>query len=195
MQQISSLRQLGFGLAEVGHCLAQPRFSPQHIIHLHLERLQEQIGKQQQLVQRLETLATHLRTEEVTVAEFILTIEEIKKMEAQFTPEQMEAIRQRGEELGTEHLRAVEAEWPQLMERVGAAMDAGVDPADPDVQAMARRWMELVRQFTGGDPGIERVLRTRYEADPTGGHPQGNPRTNEYMAYVQKALAVGQAQG
>ena len=37
-------------------------------------------------------------------------------------------------------------------------MEKGTDPADPKVQALARRWMDLVNEFTGGDPGIARSL-------------------------------------
>ena len=32
------------------------------------------------------------------------------------------------------------------------------DPTDERVQKLARRWMELVEEFTGGDPGIRRSL-------------------------------------
>ena len=57
---------------------------------------------------------------------------------------------------------------------------------------MARRWGELVREFTGGNPEIERILKNRYEQDPTVGRPDGDPRMLEYMAYLQKARKAGQ---
>ena len=38
-------------------------------------------------------------------------------------------------------------------------MEKGTDPADPKVQAMARRWKDLVNAFTGGDPGIAQSLK------------------------------------
>ena len=44
-------------------------------------------------------------------------------------------------------------------------MDRGVDPASPEVQAMARRWKEKVEEFTGGDPGIAASLNKVY-AEP-----------------------------
>ena len=46
LQQVLSLRQLGFSLEEVKECLDQPGFSPLEIIGLHLVRLREQIESQ-----------------------------------------------------------------------------------------------------------------------------------------------------
>src|SRR4029077_3201950 len=46
LQQVLSLRQLGFSLEEVRDCLDQPSFSPLEVIRLHVERLREQIELQ-----------------------------------------------------------------------------------------------------------------------------------------------------
>ena len=188
-QQIRSLRQLGLSLDETRNCLDSPGFSPQRVIELHIARLREQIELQRDLCDRLQTIANSLRSsEEVSIEEFIKTIEEINRMDKEFTPEQMEYIKERGRILGDSHIRQVEAEWPKLIEQVRDEMDKGTDPSDERVQAMAKRWMELVKEFTGGDPGIERVLKNKYEADPTVGRPDMDPRMLEYMAYINKAL-------
>src|SRR6185437_7608925 len=49
LQQIRSLRQLGFSLTEVRECLAQPDSSLLGALELQIERLGEQIEKEQQL--------------------------------------------------------------------------------------------------------------------------------------------------
>src|SRR5215472_10069018 len=41
LQQVLSLRQLGFSLEEVRACLDLPDFSPQEVIRLHVARLRE----------------------------------------------------------------------------------------------------------------------------------------------------------
>src|SRR5437870_6900691 len=46
LQQILSLRQLGFSLEEVRACLDRPGFSPLEVIGLHIARLREQIELQ-----------------------------------------------------------------------------------------------------------------------------------------------------
>src|SRR4029077_17553464 len=61
LQQVISLRQLGFFLPGVCDCLNRPEFSPLEVIGLHLARLREQIELQRKLCARLEALAVHFR--------------------------------------------------------------------------------------------------------------------------------------
>ena len=49
LQQVLSLRQLGFSLDEVRGCLDRPGFAPLEVIGLHLVRLREQIESQRRL--------------------------------------------------------------------------------------------------------------------------------------------------
>jgi MerR family transcriptional regulator, thiopeptide resistance regulator len=62
LQQIISLRQLGFSLEEIRECLEQPSFSFDRVLQLHTNRLQEQIALAQKLLQRLQAIADTLNT-------------------------------------------------------------------------------------------------------------------------------------
>src|SRR6266536_418032 len=74
LQQVISLRQLGFSLEQVRDCLDRPGFSPLEVIRLHVARLREQIELQRGLCGRLEALAAYFRTvEEVSADEFLRT--------------------------------------------------------------------------------------------------------------------------
>ena len=131
LQQIMSLRQLGFSLEEVRDCLKRDDFSPQHVIRLHLARLREQIELQRRLCDRLEALAARLSAaEEVSVEKFIQTIEVIAMLEKYYTPEQLEEIERRRQQVGEERIREAETEWQELMAQVRAEMDRGTDPTD-----------------------------------------------------------------
>ena len=190
LQQIQSLRGLGFSLEQVRDCLADPAFSPRRVIGLHVARLSEQIGHLQRLKQRLEGLAEWLeRTEAVSVEEFLSVIREMTMIEKYYTPEQLETLRQRAEIVSPERIRQVEVEWPELMAAVQAAMDAGTDPADPAVQQLARRWVALVEEFTGGDPGIYRSLKAMWENESTI-HGMETQPVRAMKAYIDKALAA-----
>jgi len=193
LQQIVSLRQLGLSLEDIQECLKQDGATgatARRILDAQISRLREQIQMLTALCSRLQTLERGLRSmNEVSVDVLIGAIEEIVKLENHFTPEQMEEIRKRGEMLGAAHIREVEAEWPRLIAQVRDELDKGTDASDPKVVALATRWMELVREFSGGNPEIERVLEAKYRADPTVGRPDMDPRMLEYMAYVQKSLA------
>src|SRR6476659_901953 len=54
LQQVLSLRQLGFSLEEVRDCLDRPGFSPLAVIRLHVARLRAQIEWQRKLCAGLE---------------------------------------------------------------------------------------------------------------------------------------------
>src|SRR5947208_6629094 len=54
LQQVISLRHLGFSLEEVRACLDGPGFSPLEVIDLHRARLREQMDWQRQLAERLD---------------------------------------------------------------------------------------------------------------------------------------------
>lgn len=160
LQQVLSLRQLGFSLEEIRDCLTQARFSPVELVRLHIGRLREQIELQRALCERLEALAAHFcAAEEVSAEEFIQTIERMTMVEKYYTPEQMEYLRKRREEIGEERIEQSHADWAELIAAVRAEKEKGTDPADPRVQALARRWMELIQEFTGGDAGIAQSVR------------------------------------
>ena len=82
LQQVLSLRQLGFTLEEVRGCLDRPGFSPLEVIGLHVARLREQIELQRRLCERLDAIAAHLALAgEVSADEFLDTIEEMTMLE------------------------------------------------------------------------------------------------------------------
>jgi DNA-binding transcriptional MerR regulator len=187
--QVLSLRQLGFSLDEIRECLARPEYSLQQVIGLHVTHLRERIELQRKLCGRLEAVAERLRSAEaVSVDEFLDTLEAITMFEKHFTEEQREKIAERGRELGPERIREVEAEWPQLISQVRAAMDAGTDPADESVQRLAKRWMELVQMFTGGDPGVSAGVAKVYREEPAARERTGlDPAIFDYIGKAMKA--------
>src|SRR5271168_4740111 len=54
LQQVLSLRQLGFSLEEISRCLDRPGFSPLEVIVMQAARLREQIALQSKLCERLD---------------------------------------------------------------------------------------------------------------------------------------------
>ncbi|HEX8360425.1 MAG TPA: MerR family transcriptional regulator [Longimicrobium sp.] len=190
LHQIQSLRRLGFGLEEVRDALDRPEFSPLRVVQLHLERIRGEIRLRQRLCERLETIAARLGTAEgVSADEFIQTIEAMTMFEKYYTPGQLEELRQRRESLGEDRMREVQEEWPKLMEEMRAEMERGTDPADERVQALARRWAGLIREFTGGNPGIERSLGNLYQNESTV-HGMDVAGMRPLMEYVQRAQSV-----
>ncbi len=198
LQRIKSLRALGLTLREVGSFLDGPEMPLERVIELQLGRLRERIELQRRLCDRLEAVAARLRAGvEVSSERFVDTVMEViemsEKFEKYYTPEQLRYLKQRREEVGEERIREVEAEWPRLMQEVRAEMEAGTDPSDERVQALAARWMGLVREFTGGDAGIHRSLHDLWQQEDNvyGIDARGS---RELGAYVSQALASGESE-
>jgi DNA-binding transcriptional MerR regulator len=192
LQQVLSLRQLGFSLEEVRNCLDRPDFSPLEVIRLHIARLREQIQLHKELCEGLEGLARFLGTvEEVSADQFLRTIEVMTMIQNYYTPEQMEYLKKRREQVGEEAIRAVEKEWPELLAKMKAEMEAATDPANARVQALAKRRRELVESFTGGDPGVLQSLERLWkEQGPNLAAQFGmdyDPRLFEYFAKADAA--------
>jgi MerR family transcriptional regulator, thiopeptide resistance regulator len=166
LQQIVSLRQLGFSLEQIRDCLEQEQFSPHHVVQLHLSQLKEQMALQQQLYARLEAIATRLQsTDIISIQEFIQLIEVTTMIGKYYTPEQQDYLKSRGEQIGQERIRQVETEWQDLIEKVRTEMEKGTDPSSESVQALARHWRSLIEEFTGGDPGVRQSLSTLYQQE------------------------------
>lgn len=191
LQKIVSLRQIGFSLEEIRECLQQSNFSFDRVIQLHTARLREQIELSQKLLNRLERIAqTVSAAEAVSVEALIQTIEAICMLEKYYTPEQLETLKQRQEHLGEERIRQAQGDWQVLIEQVRTEMEKGTDPASESMQVLARRWQELIEEFTGGDAGIRQSLNTMYQQEGAEAATRGavDSALSEYMSRAIAAL-------
>jgi MerR family transcriptional regulator, thiopeptide resistance regulator len=193
LQRIASLRQLGFSLEEIAGCLDRGDYSPLQIITLQITRLRKQIELEWNLCQRLEALAEHFRpAEEVSVEEFLEAIEAMTMIESYYTPEQLESLKQRREEAaakGEDITAKGTADWADLMARYTDAMNRGVNPADPSLQALEQRRQELVNAFTGGDPAMAQSLKRLWteQGDKLSAQYGYDPKLMEYLGKVSEA--------
>jgi DNA-binding transcriptional MerR regulator len=193
LQQVVSLRQLGFSLEEIRDCLDRPGFSPLEVIRLHAARLREQIELQRSLCERLEALAECFRTAgEVSADVFLQTIEAMNMIESYYTPEQMENFKKRREEAaaaGEDITAKGTADWAALMAEMTAEMQKGTDPAEPKVQALNQRRQALVNAFTGGDVEVERSLKRMWteQGDKLSAQFGYDPKLMEYLAKAAEA--------
>jgi DNA-binding transcriptional MerR regulator len=195
LQQVLSLRQLGFSLEEIQGCLSRADFSPLEVIRLHVARLREQIELQRALCERLEGLAACFQGRgEISAADFLQTIEAMNMIENYYTAEQLETFKKRNEEAaaaGVDIAKQGQADWAALLDDYRAAMAAGVDPADPKAQALEQRRQALVNAFTGGDAGIAHNLKRLWteQGDQLCAQFGMDPKVMEYLGKVANAGA------
>lgn len=190
LQQVVALRQLGLTLEEIRVALEDPSYTLPRVLRLRAGRMKEEIEAQRRLCARLETLAERLdATETVSVEEWLEVIGAMTMVEKYYTPEQLAALEKRREEVGEARIREVQEEWPTLIAAVRAEMEKGTEPTDPRVRELARRWMGLVAEFTGGDPGIAKAVKEAYTNEPAMRERSGiDPAMFDY---VRRASATG----
>jgi len=163
LQQIASLRHLGLGLEEIGEALRRPSCSLERVLEMQIERIGEQIGRQERLRALIRRLKDRLQSAEGASADELLrTIEVTMSYEKYYTPEQLEQLRRRADEVGAERIEEAQREWSELFVAYEDAMKRGLDPACEEVQALARKSAALIAEFTGGDAGIRASLGEMY---------------------------------
>ncbi|MEO1402356.1 MAG: MerR family transcriptional regulator [Cyanobacteria bacterium J06635_1] len=156
LQQIVSLRQLGFSLKEIRECLENPEFSLPQVIDLHRARLREQMALSHTLIDRLDAIAADLQTTQSVAVENLIQAMEVITMTTQyFTPEQQAVLDAR--------FQAGETEWQALLSEVRAEMDKGTDLNNPVVRKLARRWLWSMKSFVQGDEEIYESLTRMYQ--------------------------------
>lgn len=161
LQQITSLRQLGFSLREIRAWLDDPSKTARDIIDLHLARLREHIEVEQDLCDQLQQLRRLLDSDSGPAAEDLTrVIAETQRLGGYFTHEQRARIRARARALGPGRLERGHGAWMQLLGEVRDAMHRGDDPSSEAVRRLADRWARLVQDFTGGD--WELAVRVRH---------------------------------
>lgn len=77
--------------------------------------------------------------------------------------------------------------WPELIGALRTARAEGRPADDPAVQAMARRWMTLFREYAGDDPATHAKIREAYASEPD--LRSGSSVDDALLAYVREAAA------
>jgi len=87
----------------------------------------------------------------------------------------------------------VEQDWKNLIGDVETAIAEKTDPASPQAKALAQRWSELVRGFTGGDAGIQQGVNKLYADQGNWPSSFTKPFSDEVWEYIKKAMAAHKA--
>jgi DNA-binding transcriptional MerR regulator len=190
LYRLLALRGVGLPLEEIGPLLDREDGLADSV-RRHLGRVEQQLGALEQLRLRLTRLLVALDGDEASTDQFLDAMEAMTMFEKYYTPEQLQQLEQRRQDLGEEQVKQVEQEWREIYAKLADLRARGVDPGAPEAQAVGDRAGELIQMFTGGDPGITESLRRMYQQeDPqklTRG--MGSTEDMEYMVAIRKAKA------
>jgi hypothetical protein len=85
--------------------------------------------------------------------------------------------------------------WATLTKEVESAIADGADPVSERAQALATRWEELIRMFTGGNPAIAEGLGKLYADRANWPSDAKKPIGDEVVAFIRAASASRQTDG
>jgi DNA-binding transcriptional MerR regulator len=200
LQQILTLRYLGFPLKRIGELLDRTDFDlvaslrvQRQALHdriEELERISVAVGK---LVdQRLATgeWSWQLVIEASEAVGAGLTRRE-ETMETYYTPEQMRQFEAAGKAMPREEIVAIEQGWTALLAEVRANYD--LDPASAEAQALGARAEELTARTMRGYeqyPELAAAIGANYERGAFEGNPQA-PQEADFAFFERVKAARG----
>ncbi len=187
LQQIMSLKSLGFSLREIRQLIDRDGLSLKDVIDRHLKAVMDEIRHKQQLYQRLSDLSRMLASNEtISHEDYLETLKVTIMFEQYYSNEQREQLKQCAEALGPEQIEAAQQRWPQLITEVRDAMDKGLAPDSKKVSALATEWRSLTEAFTGGDAGVSKSLGKAWSENPDAMSHMGLDA--DVFAFIGKAM-------
>ncbi|MDM5188704.1 MerR family transcriptional regulator [Bacillus sp. DX4.1] len=186
LQQIMSLKQLGFALGEIKEMMGNPNLNPVEVIKIQLENVKEHIRRQEQLCSRLERIYELLNSQqEVSAEQFINLIEVINmSKDKYFTQEQQEKM---FKQIGLEKRKQYVSEWSEITAKIRVEYEKGTPPENLDVTQLAKRWNEFLNKLTFRDPEISKAAERYYKENPKIGEKFGID--NQLSDYIKKAMS------
>jgi len=190
LYRVLALRELGLSLEQVSTLLDQPGGDLSVVVEAQLGEVERNIRRQSALRARLRSLLLALeRSEPLSTDSLIEMLEAMKMFERHYTPAQLAQLEERRQMLGGDAIKRAEQQWAELIAEAEAARSAGLDPASERGLDLARRWKDLVSQFTGGDDGIRRSVQRMYETEGVESASRGMVSA-ELMEYMGRAIGA-----
>ena len=154
------------------------------MVRLQIARVQQTITLHNPVVSRLQRIERYPGASDVlTIDELCGIIQTARVMEAYFSLAQLRVMHARGTALCVEQVRAIRAEWADLIPAMRVHWNRGTPSTHASVRQLARRWRELLHQFTEGDLDFVHRLGELAGHAPSDGMPEAG-----LMAYVGAAL-------
>ena len=196
LQQIVTLKFLGLPLKDIKRLLDRGDLNLTETLHLQRRLLTEkrrQLDVAIQAIAEAERSASPGRTPDWQALKKIIEVMEMQnnsEWTKKYYSEEAQAKVAARAHIWTPELQAkVSQDWQDIVRDVEAAMAAGEAPSGVKAQALAQRWTELVRGFTGGDPEIQKGLNKMWADRKNWPETQPKYFSNEVQAFMEKAIS------
>jgi DNA-binding transcriptional MerR regulator len=191
LYRVRALRSIGLSLDTIAATLAEgDREALRAVLVDQLAHLDAQARRMNDLRAQVQHLLERMNTA-ADPGEVMKILETMQMIENYYTPEQLDYLAKRREELGEDAIKEVQQAWPEVISAMTEHLAAGTPVDDRDVQALTARWFGLVEAFTGGDDGVRESLGKMWEEQGDKLNQQFDTGLSpELMEYVGRANAV-----
>jgi DNA-binding transcriptional MerR regulator len=202
LQQIVTLKFMGFRLEEIRRILARPRFAVSRALTVQVEAVEREIRRLTRAARALRETAADLdENGRIDWTKLIRIMEELQMSEQNkqewtkkfFTDSDMKEFADVGKDFNPEAMKAYQDRWTALIEEIKANLQA--NPLGPAAQDLARRWTELLNEAYGGHPGLKQKIGQAYQhawqtGNDFGGHMPFGPEIWDFIKKAQKAAGI-----
>lgn len=197
LQQVLTLRYLGFSLEQVGHLLQRPEFDLVASLRAQRDVLCERIAELEGMGTALDRLLAQREASGewnwalVAQASSAASQAVAQKGTRMDNEQMMRRFEELGKQLRPGEREEIEAEWAALFEEVKASLD--LDPASPKAGELAGRW-DALREKTYAsyhDRGFDdlwQAIGEKYRENGFADHPRAP--APEVAAFIAKAMAA-----
>ena len=198
LQQITTLKFIGFSLAQIKEILGGREFNLTETLQLQRKIIEAQRIKLNLALEAISRAEKQFQTGGATDWESFTKIIEVINMEQNtewtrkyYSEEAQAKVEERKTLWSPEFQEKVTKDWSELVADIETAIADGTKPSDTRAQSLVNRWRGLLNQFTGGDSQIQEGLNKMYADEKNWQTNWKKPFSDEVQNFIFEAMKSG----
>lgn len=189
LQQILALKQMGLSLDDIKTVIMNKEQGiAANIIETQITRIKRDIQVQQNLLYELESALKTIRSKKImSIGELTKLLGAMKMYQGKyFTKEQLDMMKNYYDQYDEDTLKEEEQEFRLILKKIRLEKENGTPPNSRKVQALAKKWGDIVYSFKGFDQDLKKQTEKFHAENPNNGLLFGMDA--ELYKYIQEAL-------
>jgi DNA-binding transcriptional MerR regulator len=191
LQQITTLKFIGFSLSQIKKILGHKEFDLSETLRLQRNVLRAQRDRLNLALEAINRVEQSNPSDLASFKEIIEVINMEQNMDwtKKYYSEDAQANVEERKHLWSPELQErVSRDWAELVADIEAAMAEGTKPSESRAQALANRWRALVSEFTGGNKEIQAGLNKMYADEKNWQTEWKKPFSDEVQNFIVEAM-------
>lgn len=198
LQQITTLKFIGFSLKQIKEILGNNEFALAETLQLQKKIIQAQKNRLNLALEAINRAEKVFNENGATDWESFQKIIEVINMQQnmdwtrKYYSENAQAKIEESKNLWSPELQErVSKDWKELFQEIKSTIADGVKPSDEKAQKLAARWNALIDEFTGGDAEIREGLSKMYADEKNWQTEWNKPFNDEVRNFIADAMKAG----